>query len=64
MGSLAGLPSCPGDYNGDSTINGADLSQLLNAWGTFRPEFDLTGDDFINGADLTFLLGDWGPGDC
>ena len=52
---------CAGDLNGDSQVNGADLSILLNAWGpcpSGNPGCtgDLTLDGIVNGADLGTLL--------
>ncbi|HAW96365.1 MAG: hypothetical protein CMJ33_08580 [Phycisphaerae bacterium] len=53
-------PDCPGDYDGDGTVGGADLSQLLGAWNSANAELDLSGDGFIDGADLTIILASWG----
>jgi hypothetical protein len=52
--------NCLGDFNDDGAVTGADLSQLLGAWGTAGG--DLTGDFQTDGADLSVLLGAWG--DC
>jgi hypothetical protein len=52
--------SCPGDYDGDGQINGADLSSLLGAWNAKNSPYDLTGDGVVNGQDLASLLGRWG----
>ena len=49
-----------GDYDGDGTVGGADLSQLLGAWNSANAELDLSGDGFIDGADLTIILASWG----
>lgn len=52
---------CPGDLNGDSVVNGADLGLLLSAWGTCPGcPSDLNGDLTVNGADLGLLLSAWG----
>ena len=48
-----------GDLNGDSIVNGSDLTILLGSWGL--PGGDLNGDSNTDGADLTLLLGNWGP---
>jgi len=48
----------PGDLNGDGTVNAADLSLLLGAWGT--PAADLDGDGTTGAADLGILLNNWG----
>jgi hypothetical protein len=49
---------CPADFDGDGSIGGADLAQLLNAWGTGKR--DLDGDGTTGGADLAALLNSWG----
>jgi hypothetical protein len=51
-----------GDLNGDGTVNGADLTILLAAWGDGGGPADLNGDGTVNGADLTVLLANWGEG--
>ena len=48
-----------GDLNGDGTVDGADLTILLGAWGTDSTVADLNGDGTVNGADITVLLGNW-----
>ena len=53
---------CPGDFNGDGLVNGADLGLMLVAWGTEDPPTDLNGDGRTDGADLGLLLIDLG--DC
>lgn len=54
---------CPGDFNGDGVINGADLSYILGSWGECEGcNTDLNGDGIVNGADLAIILGLWG--DC
>ena len=61
----AGAASCAGDFNGDGTVDGADLATLLGGWGACPPKSacpaDLNGDGEVNGADLAILLGNWGP---
>ncbi len=51
---------CPGDLDGNGTVNGADLGELLAQWGT--ADGDLNNDGTTDGADLGDLLGNWG--DC
>ncbi len=51
-------PDCPGDFNGDGVVDGADLTILLGDWGGGAA--DLNGDGLVDGADLTILLGNWG----
>ncbi len=54
-------PACPADLNGDGVVDGADLGELLAAWGTAGPG-DLDGNGIVDGADLGELLSAWG--DC
>ena len=51
-----GDATCPGDFNGDGLVNGADLGLMLVAWGTEDPLTDLDGDGRTDGADLGLLL--------
>ena len=54
---------CPGDFNNDGEVSGADLGVMLALWGECTTEPcvpDLNGDGFVNGADLGLLLGYWG----
>jgi len=56
-----GCASCagvPGDLDGNGTVDSADLSILLNGWGT--PKGDLNGDGTTDSADLSILLNNWG----
>ena len=51
------------DLNNDGVVNGADISNILNAFGQAAaglPE-DLSGDGVVNGADISILLNLWGP---
>ncbi|MFO0838897.1 MAG: NF038122 family metalloprotease [Phycisphaerae bacterium] len=50
--------ACPGDLNGDRTVNEADLGILLGAWQSGAGG-DLNGDNQTNEADLGILLGAW-----
>ncbi len=52
---------CPADLNGDGTVDGSDLGELLAHWGGARPG-DLNDDGIVDGADLGELLAQWG--DC
>jgi len=49
---------CPADLNHDGIVDGADLGELLSAWGTSA--FDLACDGSTDGADLGVLLAAWG----
>jgi len=48
-----------GDLNNDGLVDGADLGQLLAAWGTDDSAADLDGDGTVDGADLGLLLAAW-----
>jgi hypothetical protein len=50
---------CPGDLDGNGTVDGADLTILLGNWGGMS-DGDLDGNGSVDGADLTMLLGNWG----
>lgn len=52
--------TCLGDLNGDGSVEGADLSDLLGSWGGDSERHDLDGDGVVAGGDLTILLGAWG----
>lgn len=51
-----------GDLDGDGSVNAADLSILLGAWGPCAGNCpaDLNGDGQVGAADLGALLGAWG----
>jgi len=55
---------CPADLDGNGTVDGADLTTVLGAWGTTGPagsvEGDLDGNGIVDGYDLTIVLGNWG----
>jgi hypothetical protein len=59
--------ACPGDFNGDGVVDGADIGLLLLRWGDqvgldWQAEFfDLNADGIIDGGDLGLLLLQWGP---
>ena len=48
----------PGDLNFDGIVNAADLTILLNGWGSSGA--DINGDGTTNAADLSILLSNWG----
>jgi len=52
---------CPADFDGNGTVDGADLGELLSQWGG-GGSADLTGNGTVDGADLGELLSAWG--DC
>ena len=59
-----GPGSCDADIDNSGTIDGADLSIVLSAWGPCaagaKCPSDLTGDGLVDGADLATLLANWG----
>lgn len=80
VGSGGGGPvACPGDFNDDGVVDGADFGFLFAAWGACAGCVeDLNNDGFVNGIDLGEFLAVWGdcpddggggdpggdPGDC
>ena len=52
--------TCPGDYNDDGVIDGADITVLLNAWGSADATVDLNNDGIIDASDIALLLNGWG----
>ena len=58
-----GEASCAADLNGDQVVDGADLSVVLDFWGTCTSTDcpgDFDGDGAVTGADLSVLLAKWG----
>ena len=53
-------PPCPADLDGDGTVGGGDIGQILAAWGTSGPA-DLDGDGTVGGGDIGQILAAWGP---
>ncbi|MFM9958878.1 MAG: plastocyanin/azurin family copper-binding protein [Phycisphaerales bacterium] len=55
-------PACPADLNGDGSVNTADLTLFLGAFGQAGPNLpaDYNDDGFVNVLDLTVLLGQFG----
>lgn len=50
----------PGDVNGDHFVDGADIADLLGAWGTDDRAADLDRDGIVDGVDLSIAISDWG----
>ncbi|MDZ4829955.1 MAG: FG-GAP-like repeat-containing protein [Phycisphaerae bacterium] len=48
------------DLDADGVVGGADLANILGAWGSATCLFDLNADGTVDAADLSILLGDWG----
>ena len=51
-----------GDINGNGSVDGADLTMILSAWGTNNVDADLNDDRQVNGADIASLLAAWTTG--
>jgi hypothetical protein len=58
LGTPAASNTCPTDLNADQITGSADLSILLNGWGSTSP--DLNGDGIVGAADLSIMLSAWG----
>ena len=52
-------PACPGDLNGNGTVDGVDLGVMLGRWG-MGGVADLNRDGGVDGVDLGVMLGNWG----
>lgn len=61
LAHAGGACGCAADLTGDGMVNGADLGQVIGAWGTADPVADLDGNGVVNGADLGLVIGAWGP---
>ncbi|MSR18846.1 MAG: hypothetical protein EXS00_06735 [Phycisphaerales bacterium] len=53
-----GVPSYPGDLNGDTIVDATDLAILLSAWGT-PGAADLDNSGTVDAADLATMLSLW-----
>ena len=51
---------CAVDLDGDGTVGGTDLAQLLARWGRADDDADLDENGIVDGADVTVLLAAWG----
>jgi hypothetical protein len=60
LGTPEASNNCPADLNGDGSVGAADLSTLLNNWGT-NGAGDLDGNGSVGASDLSTLLNAWGP---
>ncbi len=53
------------DLNGDGSVNSADLTLMLAAWGRCARDVDchadLDGDHWVDGRDLSLLVAAWQP---
>ncbi len=54
---------CPntlmGDLNSDGAVNAADLTIMLNAWGSSNAAADLSGNGMVGAEDISMLLNGW-----
>ena len=55
-----GNACCPADLNADGSVNAADLSALLAAWGGTNAAADLDDSGSVGASDLAILLAAWG----
>ena len=53
--------SCPGDFNDDGIVDGADFGGIIAAWGPCKdcPE-DMNGDGQVDGSDVGLFVAVWG----
>ncbi len=63
---FAGGVDCPGDIDGNGSVEFADLLDVLTAWGPCPPPSvacpeDLDGDEMVGFADLLVVITNWGP---
>ena len=57
----AAVAACPADLDGNGTVDGADLADLLAGWGSVNLSADLDSSGTVDGTDLAVLLASWGP---
>jgi plastocyanin len=55
---VVNAPAVPGDLDGNTRIDGADLGIMLSAWGT-SGSADIDADGSVGGSDLGILLANW-----
>ena len=53
---------CPGDWNGDGTINTLDVLAFLNDWAAGDEAADINGDEVVNTLDVLAFLNAWTAG--
>ncbi len=51
--------SCPGDANGDGTVDFEDLNIMLANWNSTGPDGDVDGSGFVDFDDLNVILANW-----
>ncbi len=60
MNSAVHAGVCAGDFDGNGAVDGADLSVLLDAWGSPSAQHDLDGSGSVDAGDLSMVLNTWG----
>ncbi len=58
----AALAVCPGDFNCDGGVDGADVSAFFAVWEAGDPAADLTVDGGVDGADVELFFARWSGG--
>ncbi len=59
---MPSMVGCSADLDGDGTVGGSDLGEILSQWGCSGPcSADLDGDGVVGGSDLGLLAASWGP---
>ena len=58
--TIRGNCNCRADFDGNGTVDAADLGFMLQAWGKNVPECDIDGDGIVGAADLGLFFADWG----
>jgi hypothetical protein len=48
------------DVDGSGAIDAADITALMNSWGSSDASADIDGDGIVGASDLAILLGAWG----
>lgn len=60
--TVIGAPTLAGDFDGNGSVDSADMAMLLSNWGvsTFDENpYDLDGDGVVGASDLTILMSNW-----
>ncbi|MEE2906418.1 MAG: dockerin type I domain-containing protein [Planctomycetota bacterium] len=53
-------PTCPGDVDGNGTVDVSDVLQVIAAWASDDSDADLNGDGTVNVDDMLLVLGGFG----
>ncbi len=60
IGTVCEVP-CDADTSGDGSVDGTDLTMIIELWGLEMPPADIDGDGLVGIGDLLILLESWGP---